>query len=382
MRHKIHEIADYLQSTEVHMLAVSETWLGPSIPDSTITIPCFQTPFRQDRNENGGGVCLFVHNDLSCVRRNDLENPQVELMWAEVSTGSQTLLVGCCYRPPDSPKSFYEELEVALEQVHGFHLPIILLGDFNAKHSEWFAGDSTNHHGRTLKNLMDRYDMHQLVDEPTHLNHEGKPSSLLDLAFTNAPHLFAAPAEVMPPISTSDHLPVTVQCSITPKLYPIVNSEYTKWQFDLKDRHKMDNAFLYDNWEHVFQPYNDINNIWNRWKLAFFKEIESFIPKRIIRKSNHPFSAPWFTKDLKHLIRQKNRLFKRAVASGIPDHWKIYCSARNRTTAAVKRAKRIHLNKQTRVLSDPNCSPSKWWQVARDLCGLNPFATAHTKIDG
>ena len=40
-------------------------------------------------------------------------------------------------------------------------------------------------------------------------------------------------------------------------------------------------------------------------------------------------SAPWFTKDLKHLIRCKNRLFKRALASGIPDHWKIYCLARN-----------------------------------------------------
>ena len=100
--------------------------------------------------------------------------------------------------------------------------------------------------------------MHQLVNEPTHLNNEGKPTSLLDLAFTNAAHLFGAPAEVMPPLSTSDHLPVIIQCSIAAKFNPdAVNSEYTKWQYALKDRHKMDNAFLYDNWEHVFHPYND-----------------------------------------------------------------------------------------------------------------------------
>ena len=85
-----------------------------------------------------------------------------------------TILNGCCNRPPDFPKSFYKELEDVLEKIHGFHLPIILLGDFNAKNKEWFAGDSTNHHGRTLKNLMDRFDMHQLVNEPTHLNNEGK----------------------------------------------------------------------------------------------------------------------------------------------------------------------------------------------------------------
>ena len=89
---------------------------------------------------------------------------------------------------------------------------------------------------------MDRFDMYQLVNEPTHLNNEGKPTSLLCLAFTNAPHLFGAPAEVMPPLSTSDHLPVIIQCSITAKFNPdAVNSEYTKWQYASKDHPKMDN---------------------------------------------------------------------------------------------------------------------------------------------
>ena len=46
--------------------------------------------------------------------------------------------------------------------------------------------------------------MHQLVSQPTHLNNEGKPSSLLDLKFTNTPHLFSSSAEVMAPLATSD----------------------------------------------------------------------------------------------------------------------------------------------------------------------------------
>ena len=191
IRH-IHEISVFLQSTKVNILAASETWLGPSIPDSAMTMPRFQTPFRQDRNENGGGVCIFVHNELPCVHHNDLDNPQIEIMRTDLSASSQTILIGCCYRPPDSPESFYKELEDVLEKIHGFHFPIVLLGDFHAKNKEWFDGDSTNHHGSTLKNLMDHFDMHQLVNEPTHLNNEGKHTSLLDLAFTNAPHLFGA----------------------------------------------------------------------------------------------------------------------------------------------------------------------------------------------
>ena len=91
----------------VSILAVSETWLGPSIPDCMVTIPGFQPPLRRDRNENGGGVCFYIHNNLSYVRRDDLENCELELIWIEVSDGSATVLVGCCYRPPDSLKSFY-----------------------------------------------------------------------------------------------------------------------------------------------------------------------------------------------------------------------------------------------------------------------------------
>ena len=36
----------------------------------------------------GGGVCILVHNELACVRRNDLDNPQIEIMWTEVSASS------------------------------------------------------------------------------------------------------------------------------------------------------------------------------------------------------------------------------------------------------------------------------------------------------
>ena len=198
----------------VSILAVSETWLGPSIPDCMVTIPGFQPPLRRDRNENGGGVCFYIHNNLSYVRRDDLENCELELTLIEVSDGSATVLVGCCYRPPDSLKSFYEKMDMVLEHMGDTRLPVVLLGEINAKHSEWLVGDSTNYHGRILHDLMDRHDMQQLVSQPTHLNSEGKPSSLLDLIFTNTPHLFSSSAEVMAPLATSDHLPVVVECSI------------------------------------------------------------------------------------------------------------------------------------------------------------------------
>ena len=101
IRNKIDELNHFTASSSIHILAITESWLGPSIPDARIGLQNFQTPFRRDRNENGGGVCIYLSNDISGKRRKDLENSELELMWIEILCFShRPLLLGCCYRPP------------------------------------------------------------------------------------------------------------------------------------------------------------------------------------------------------------------------------------------------------------------------------------------
>ena len=68
IRNKIHEINNFAESSSIHILAVTESWLGPSIPDARVELPNFQAPFRRDRNENGGGVSDFPWADFTCVQ--------------------------------------------------------------------------------------------------------------------------------------------------------------------------------------------------------------------------------------------------------------------------------------------------------------------------
>ena len=178
-----------------------------------------------------------------------------------------------------------------------------------------------------MKDLSDRFNLTQLCSEPTHLNLAGKPESLLDLVLTNTPEYFHESARPMPPIGSSDHLPVVAKYqSIITKSKPATSSEYTKWLFPLKDVRKMDDAFLYDNWEHVFQPYNDIDETSTRWKLAFLKDLELFIPKSTRKSHNRTPSAPWFSKELKQLIRRKTGSSKKptlqeTLTTGKPTVW-------------------------------------------------------------
>ena len=108
------EISYFTKQNNIHIITISETWLGPEFSDNYFNLPNFQTVFRQDRNKNGGGVCIFVSDQLSCSRRSDLESQDLELLWVEVflqqsPRAQYPLLIGCCYRPPKLTHAFLRE---------------------------------------------------------------------------------------------------------------------------------------------------------------------------------------------------------------------------------------------------------------------------------
>ena len=222
-----------------------------------------------------------------------------------------------------------------------------------------------------LKEKMDSFDLVQLCSQQTHLDRNGKPESLLDLIFTNT--LTVLLQMFLPPISTSDHLPVVLNCLKTKSTQPQKSegcSNRIKWLFERKDKERVSDAFLHENWEQAFQPFNDINETWNRWKLQFFEEIKSFFSHRTVTNSLKHRTALWFTKDLKKLTRVKNCLFKKACSSGTDNNWETYRSARNKATREIKKAKLDYVKRQANTLADQKCNLSRWWSIARDLCGL------------
>ena len=66
------------------VIAMSETWLDSSILITDISLPCYSEPHRLDRNRSGGGVLTFVKSNIYCIRRLDLESPNVEVLWLEM----------------------------------------------------------------------------------------------------------------------------------------------------------------------------------------------------------------------------------------------------------------------------------------------------------
>ena len=79
----IDEIRLMLSNHVFDILAINESKIDPSIPDSEINIPSYKS-IRKDRNRNGGGVVIYVREQISFRDRNDLVSDGLEMICIEI----------------------------------------------------------------------------------------------------------------------------------------------------------------------------------------------------------------------------------------------------------------------------------------------------------
>ena len=104
---------------------VTETWLTMATLSDNACIHIDNYTFcckdREDVNGRGGGVGIFVSNNLLCVPHMDLSPREAELLWVEARGHQKRMIVGVCYRPPgqnrDEQNAFVMSLENWIENV-------------------------------------------------------------------------------------------------------------------------------------------------------------------------------------------------------------------------------------------------------------------------
>ena len=56
----------FLLQGKVDILVLTETKLDKSFPTNQFLIEGFSKPFRLDRNRNGGGLLVYIREDIPC----------------------------------------------------------------------------------------------------------------------------------------------------------------------------------------------------------------------------------------------------------------------------------------------------------------------------
>ena len=131
LRGKLPEIKLLLLETSLDILAITETKLPSNVSDKEIGIDgYFVAP--KDRDSNGGGVLRYYKQTLTAYKETKLRVPsEMDIIWINVNSQSQTCLVACVYRPPDK-YSFYGLFNETLEKVWLMRKDLLVMGDLNS----------------------------------------------------------------------------------------------------------------------------------------------------------------------------------------------------------------------------------------------------------
>ena len=345
------------------LVACTETKLDKNVDDSDVQIEGY-TLLRKDRTRFGGGVGMYLKEDLNYIRLTNLENENIELFWVKITWPNFSLICGVCYRPPgqtrDVREGFLTNLETNIHQLGTYTCDsIILLGDFNDPCYLWEA----NHFCSDLKNnlvtLSNSLDLTQLVKEPTRGN------VILDLMFTNTPNLFSS-VKILDPIHELDHLAIIGELLIK----VVVKNKFKRhvWHYDKGNYELMSELIRKEPWESILSNCVDVDEMVNLFSNQLEKICSENIPNFWVQIN--PRDKQGMTGEVKRLFRLSGKLNRRAKKSLLQSDLEKYVAARNNAKNVWRKTQYLHYLKINDKMMSCDTTPKMWWKIARAQLGL------------
>ena len=128
MRNKYDILTDQITGN-VDVMVISETKLDDSFPENQFKIPVYFSSFRLDRDQNGGGIVVFVREYIT-AKFLSFEDKPIEAVFIELNFWKKKWLLSCSYNPNKNKISnhlqrFRNSLDLYSEKYEN----IILIGD-------------------------------------------------------------------------------------------------------------------------------------------------------------------------------------------------------------------------------------------------------------
>ena len=138
-----------------------------SFPQSQFVVDGFSAPYRLDRNCLGGGLMLFVREDIPSNLLTIEEKP-IESFYIELNLRNNKWLVNCSYNPHiRSTGNHLDKISDSLDLLSSGYEKMIFLGDFNVRDDEHYK-----------KSFCKSYVLKNLIRQPTCYKNPSNPSSM------------------------------------------------------------------------------------------------------------------------------------------------------------------------------------------------------------
>ena len=356
--HTIFEsLCSIIATHNIDIITLSETHLYDSDNLSLYKIDGYDAIFRCRTEGKGGGVCIYIKQQIIWERRDELEKDSIESIWLEIFfQNSHSILLCCVYRPPDSSnylsKSFNQNLNDILLTITK---ETIIMGDCNVN----YAKENDN---KEFKTILSLNGFHQLIKKPTRVTRDS--STIIDIIATNKNNIKTV--RVIPS-TLSDHEMVACLRKINYKRFP--SKTIRCRNFANYDPAALNRDLGNADWEPVYNASNV-----NQCAAAFNDILETAFNQHapVINKKIKGRPCPWLNPTLKAKMNDRDKLMRKAKKSGNVEDWLAYKQSRNRCNNSMKKAKANFYKEQ---LNENSSNPKRFWESIKKVFPSKERAT-------
>ena len=159
---KIDEVAILLKEHAVHVAAKTETWLSSHISNSVVSIEGYNIIRRDREHKIGGGVALYIRNDLPFKRWKECENTDYESLWITIRPSRMPrscshICVGVVYHPKGGIKAtdraMCDHIISSVDHITKIHpyAGVMIMGDFNRMEDRLLKSEPSNRSSSPLQ---------------------------------------------------------------------------------------------------------------------------------------------------------------------------------------------------------------------------------------
>ena len=353
------EIKIWLKDNPYDVFTLSEKWLDSTIHDSEIKIPGYVIE-RTDRNRHGGGVAIYIKDDIHYIRRCDIENiNDTGSVWLEIKQiRKKPIVIGSLYcRSQSDVPEYLDLLSEIMDDVTNDNKEIILLGDLNC---DFLKKNPVTSH---MSSFMNMYNLDQLVTKPTRITPNSK--TLIDVILTTDCNICVDTDVVHHSFSGHSLVHTTVLCNENMK--GSTNTNHVTKQFRSFKDFNVDN-FVKDlnNVDWDIHDSSSATVAWDSFVSKFKIVCNKHAPVKSIRFRQK--SCPWLDHrdDIFNVMHERDYHHKKAIHSkdGQTHHWNEYRVLRNKVNTMMKEAKRDYY---TNKINDSAGNMSNMWKTLKEL---------------
>lgn len=371
---KKHEFYQYVDKFKPHIIGITEVW-----DKNDFGLDGYHPPIRKDRpaDTKGGGVMILLQDNLKLVECEELNDSNFEeSVWCSVQTSSKKkLLIGNCYRSPQSNHNNNANLNTLLETAKGMNIShTLIMGDFNFKEIDWKKGTvqgPENSDARLFYDSVQESLLCQHVDFPTRYR-VGNTPSVLDLVFTKEENDIQE-LTCQPPLGKSDHCVLTWEMYLQDGLQT-VNAGKPTLNYKAGNYRGITEALLQVNWDEMDDL--DVEKSWCWFKSKIKEAIELFIPRfKTTRKVKN--APPWWNRTLEQQVKAKYRAWRtyKATGQGLQNYKRV----RNETVNLIRNTRRQF---ETKLAKTAKKNPKAIAKYIRSQSKIKDRVTNLLKDDG